>query len=265
MPSPTKDDTMADKEMDQTAMIKYIYQKISLMDGLNSRVAGLETSVSGLDNRLKVMEERISSSAAAGFSGRHEAGNDSAAFHEDKVLARVPKKLVDEDRLSDVLHDMVQRLRNGARYTLDIIPWTVKPGANGSTAAGGVRPTATAGAASDAQCNRAGTDEPTVLVDILLNPQVWKSFVTLGKIAREQHGIILMDALTKTGKQLHEQRMATFIHLRDVKKVQPRWERGVDITVMDGQCRVPFEGPWVDAQPSGAGGSAGMAPRGDRP
>ncbi|EFJ52085.1 hypothetical protein VOLCADRAFT_86884 [Volvox carteri f. nagariensis] len=101
MPSPAKDDTMADEEMDQAAMMKFIYQKISLMDGLNSRVAGLETSVSGLDNRLKVMEERISSSAAAGFSGRHETGNDSAAFHEDKVLARVPKKLVDEESAKD--------------------------------------------------------------------------------------------------------------------------------------------------------------------
>ncbi|EFJ40105.1 hypothetical protein VOLCADRAFT_108347 [Volvox carteri f. nagariensis] len=195
MPSPAKDDTMANEEMDDAAMIKFIYQKISLMDGLNSRVAGLETSVSGLDNRLKVMEERISSSTAAGFSGRHEIGNDSAAFHEDKVLARVPKKLVAAAKWGTLR----------SRYRpVDSEAW-----GEWRYCCGGCTP------------HGNGHGEPTVLVDILLNPQVGKSFVTLGKIAHEQHGIILMDVLTKTGKQLRQQRMAMFTHLHDIKKVQP--------------------------------------------
>ena len=68
-----------------------------------------------------------------------------------------------------------------------------------------------------------------------------------------------MDALTKTGKLLRQQRMMTFAHLRDVRRMQPRWEQGADITVLDGQRRIPFEGPWLDF---GAGGSEGAAAQG---
>ncbi|EFJ46241.1 hypothetical protein VOLCADRAFT_93321 [Volvox carteri f. nagariensis] len=267
--SPQAEDTALGDTMDQTTMLKSVYQKIHHHDALPAIMGKLSlleqaTKVTeDLAARLTVLEERMNSGSAAGFSGRYEATSDIGAINEDKVPARVPVKLLEEKRLPAVLQELVQQHRNGASYALDILPWLAKPGANAGSAAGPSQAPAANGAASGAQRNRGGTEEPTALVDILINPRVRKSFVTLGKIARERYGITLMDSLTKSGKQLRQQRMATFIHLRNTG-AQPRWERGVDITVMDGQRRVPFQGPWVDSQPAGAevGGAAGQTPRG---
>ncbi|EFJ49727.1 hypothetical protein VOLCADRAFT_89478 [Volvox carteri f. nagariensis] len=128
--------------MDQVTMLKSVYQKIHHLDVLLTIMGKLSlleqvTKVAeDLAARLTMLEEWMNSGSAAGFSGCYEATSDSGAINEDKVLVRVPVKLLEEKRLPAVLQELVQQHRNGASYALDILPWLVKPRVNAESASG---------------------------------------------------------------------------------------------------------------------------------
>ena len=87
------------------------------------------------------------------------------------------------------------------------------------------------------------------LVDLLVHENAPRSVAAaLGKPLRDRYGIVVMDALTKAGVQLKQDRQPTFEKLKDDGK-RPRWDRGVEIKVMGENGKyVPYTGPFNRAE-----------------
>ncbi|GLC61165.1 hypothetical protein PLESTB_001725300 [Pleodorina starrii] len=219
-------------------------------DQFAGRVEGLENQVQQLmaekgrrEQRDKELDEALAKIQV------HHAVKEQA-LHENRLLALVPEEHVPE--LRSIITSVVKEERPGADYSFSISPRQPKQEARGAAAQA-------AAAGASAQGARRGDRPLRRLVDIRVLPEDRRALATLGGVLNRKYGIAVMDALTRHGRELKNQRLATYIKLRDVDKLNPRWSRGVDITVERNGRRVPFEGPWIPSDPRGAGSGDGAA------
>ncbi|GIL51798.1 hypothetical protein Vafri_7714, partial [Volvox africanus] len=224
------------KETNKEMALNIQRQIEQLSSHYEQKFSALEQQLEGLRKEHTELSARIQ---------EDNQGVLAKAMHEDRLLAYVPEEHIADIR--GIVTEIIRQERPGTDIMFSITPRPQKQGGSetavsaGTSAPGGQRP---------ARPLRR-------MVDIRVHPADRRALATLGGILNRKYNITIMDALTRSGRELRQQRMATYIKLRDVEQVNPRWTRGADISIEKNGKRIPYDGPWVPSGGRGSGNGEG--------
>ncbi|GIL62142.1 hypothetical protein Vafri_16411, partial [Volvox africanus] len=216
------------KETNKEMALNIQRQIEQLSSHYEQKFSALEQQLEGLRKEHTELSARIQ---------EDNQGVLAKAMHEDRLLAYVPEEHIADMR--GIVTEIIRQECPGTDIMFSIAPRPQKQGGSETAVS-------------------AGTSAPGGhQVDIRVHPADRRALATLGGILNRKYNITIMDALTRSGRELRQQRMSTYIKLRDVEQDNPRWIRGADISIEKNGKRIPYDGPWVLSGGRGSGNGEG--------